>query len=155
MAMQLYPWTDDEEAVGDWTPERGIRRALAWGVLAALVCGAVLNVPVFGLPPATLQWPFRLAFAFAVTWVLFRVVHRAAGMAGTFCTTLVVVLSLLVMLSQYVVLAMHDESVLDPAILCISFVPTLIGVGFCAWLCHHGGDDLSIITDIFRFWPRR
>jgi hypothetical protein len=157
--MALGP--ESENQVEDWTPALGARRAVGWGVFASLLFGVVVNLVNGYVPGTFLPWIVRTAIAFAVAWALFRVVHWAAGMAGNFCTTLVVGLAIGVMLSQHVVLALGgrwtsqgwqpDWAWCDPLVICLSSVPVITGVGACAILCHGGNDDAGIIGDMFGF----
>ena len=157
----MTPEWSSKDSVDDWTPELGMRRAVGWGMFTALMCGVVVNLCNVHVPGTFLPWIVRTAIAFGVAWLLFRVVHWVAGMAGDYCTILVVILAMCVMLSQNVVLALQgtwtfqgwqpDWTWCHPLVLCLSNVPSVIGIGFCAILCHGGSDDAGIISDMLGF----
>ncbi len=141
----------------EWTPARGACRALCGGTLAALLCALFADIAAWHFPYACLHWMLRGACAFGVAWVLFRVVHRAAGMTSWFCTTLAVALAILVMLSQHVVFALHGVwtvhgvvagwSWCDPATILACNMTALAGIGLCAAQYHEGGADGGVLCD--------
>src|SRR5262245_51853311 len=144
--MKAIPEHDSQlDQQDDWTPAKGIVRGLIAGVVCATVLAAILAPVAWYFPSVTTDMLLRAAFAFGVAWILFGAVHRAAGMVGWPCTWMVVVLTLLVMLSNHVVFAVHGVPLRDgtlqiggmwfhPLILLTMNLGTLIGLGFCAWL---------------------
>ena len=136
-------------AAAAWTPQQGLRRALLWGSAAALGIGLVSGVVAWFASRITLHWLLRGAIAYGVGWLLFRVVHWAAGMAGGLCTGLVVVLAVLVMLSHHVVWTVHgiwtDTGVpaagltwLEPSTLLVLNIPTFVGLVLCVKMWSDG-----------------
>ncbi len=143
----------------EWTAWRGMLRALLWGGLMTLILIAVLDLTAWFVPPLVLNWWLRMAMGFFVALTLFAVVHRAAGMAGGACTGLVVAFTLLVLISQHIVFALHGVrsmtgvqvdgwTWLDPSIILFVNTPALVGIGFCAALCHGGGAVARAVSDI-------
>lgn len=141
-----------------WTPTTGLRRATVWGGLATCAWIAILAVPAWYVPTVLMDWLIRLALAFAITWSLFGVVHRAAGMAGTSCTAIVVACTAIVLFSQHLVFAMHGVTTQQgevsgwawctpETLLLINGIP-VIGVAFAVILCHEGGAVLRTVVDI-------
>ncbi len=98
--MPLEPLPDDEiqREEDEWSPWIGIVRAVIWGIPAALLCASVTGVLAWYTPWLILNFWLRCALGFFLTAILFAVVHRAAGMASLFCTVLVVLLVLSVLL---------------------------------------------------------
>lgn len=142
----------------EWTAWRGLLRALLWGGLMTLILIAVLDLMAWAVPRLVLNWWLRMAMGFFVALTLFAVVHRAAGMAGGACTGLVVAFTLLVLISQHIVFALHGVLStgvqadgwmwLDPSIILLVNTPALVGIGFCAALCHGGGAVARAVSDI-------
>jgi hypothetical protein len=91
----------------DWTPERGLARGAKWGLVAAGVLMVAADLLARYAPFMVLDWKLRGAWALAGVWVLYMVVHHAAGMASLHCSILVAVLTLVIALSQHVVWAYH------------------------------------------------
>jgi hypothetical protein len=142
----------------EWTPFRGLMRA----TVAALVTSAVLSACFFGIiavaPVIPLNVLLRVVLAFAVTWLVFAVVHASAGMVGWACTTIAVSCAFAVMLSNHAAWAVLGCPAIgqpgvvtgwslwfDPEVMLIPSVVAAIGVGFGAALCHSGapGTDFA------------
>lgn len=164
MSVDLDHGSDRAAAETEWTPARGLLRALAWGVLVAVLVAILLSMIAWYAPTLLVNWLLRAFIALLVAWVLFSVIHGAAGMVGWPCTLMVIVLALLVMLSNHVVFAWNGVPTtkgtlagplwLDPTVLLIQNLSTLIGVGGCAALRHSGGADWKTLRDLLMFNPR-
>ena len=134
---------------------------MLWGGLAALLCALLAGVGAWYIPRVCLHWLLRCACAFGVAWVLFQVVHSAAGMTGWFCSVLVIALALLVMFSQHLVFAVHGLwtvgglqggwSWCHPAAILACNMTAFVGIGLCAALCHEGSADGGVLANILRF----
>lgn len=95
----------DAQQTGEWSESDGlraaVRRGLVWAAFLAIPTGILAGAaPFFAIGCFV-----RGAVAFAVGWILFSVVHRAAGFAGVRCTLLACGLALVVMLSNHIVFA--------------------------------------------------
>ncbi len=157
---------DDQQpgtAEGDeqWDAVSGILRALVWGSLAAVMMAVVLGIVAWHAPTLLLHWVIRMAIAFGVTVILFKVIHWAAGMAGNVCTGLAVVLAVAIMFSQHLVFAAHGvpgrsgqliigPQWYEPATLLIVNLPALAIIVVCASLCHDGGSVGGTIIEILK-----
>ncbi len=159
--------TDEPE----WTPEIAWRRALVWGGVAALVTTLVSAPVAWFFPYVLLIFIVRAFLALVVTWAVFAVVHRAAGMVGPRYSALGVALAVAVFLSHHIVIALHGLAAqpgliagvayLAPLTLLTDNISTFIGVGAGALLCYDGGGSLGTLTDILTQgvfgtsrWPR-
>lgn len=146
----------------EWTPRQGLRRALVWGLLTAGVIAGLTDLVAWYSPITMQHLLLRTALAFVGSWVLFAVVHRAAGMVGGACSALVLVLMGLVLVSHHAVFAIHGVPTRDGGLLIgwvvwlnplvlgfISGLPLLIGGGPCAAYCHRHGARLELLTEFF------
>jgi hypothetical protein len=88
-----------------WTPMRGIVRGSLAGMLAALVLATGAGLLTWYAPRVAVWEWVRVGAAFVTMYILFAVVHRAAGMTGWACSAIVVVLTLAVAFSQHGVFA--------------------------------------------------
>jgi hypothetical protein len=95
------PTADDDE----WTPGKGLRRGAATGATAALAVGFLLGLLAFWRPLVLIPMALRLPMTLALTWLLMRVVQRAAGRVGRQCTIVAVSLVMVILLSHHVVFA--------------------------------------------------
>ena len=145
----------------EWNAVSGILRGLIWGSLTAAVMAVLLGIVAWHAPTLLLHWVIRMAIAFGITTVLFKVIHWAAGMAGSVCTGLAVVLAVAVMLSQHLVFAAHGvpgrggqliigPQWYEPATLLIVNLPALAIIVVCASLCHDGGFVGGTIIEILK-----
>ena len=157
----------DDAKGSDWTPRKGYTRAAVHGAIATVVLIALLAPVAWYAPPMLLRLTVRSAVAFFVAWILFGVVHKAAGMVSPGCSAMVVAFTLVVLFSHHVIFAIrgdwldHGEVMgmawLHPAnLLFVNFVP-LIAVAGCAYFCRHGDADASALAEILSrgiFSPR-
>jgi hypothetical protein len=95
----------------DWTPAKGLLHGAAAGGLLALILIMGLWPVVVWLPYLFLVALARAGVAFAVTWLLLRVVSHAAGMTGWPCAAIALALA-----SHHVVFALHGVPALGGAI---------------------------------------
>lgn len=156
--------SNEVAAETEWTPARGLLRALAWGILVAVLLAILLSIVAWYAPTLLVNWLLRAFIALLVTWVLFSVIHGAAGMVGWPCTWMAIGLALLVMLSNHLVFAWNGVPTtkgtlagplwLDPTVMLIQNLSTLIGVVGCAALRHSGGADWQTLRDLLMFNPR-
>lgn len=146
MPAEAYVMRRDEP---EWTPARGMARGTMAGVLVAAGLGLAFYALAYGAPFVTLNFALRVAWSFGVTWIVFTVVQRAAGMVGWPVTILGVVLSMAVILASHAAYAQAGvptrDGVVDgwarwfhPWNLFVANLPTFIGVGVCAWREHEG-----------------
>ena len=144
---------------GDWTWRRGLCRAVFWGCIVALILGGVLGVIARHFPLVTLNAWLRLAVGFLVPCMLFSVVHRAAGMAGSVCTALVVVLTAAIFVSQNYVFACYGVLMasgrvltgpawLDPEVIVLTNAVPAIGLMVAVALCHDAGSIWRTVLDL-------
>lgn len=148
----------DEADTDDWTPGQGLCRAAVWGAITAALYAALLAPVAWHAPVLLLNVWIRLVTGFFVTWTLFVVVHRTAGMTGMLCTLMVVVYALLALFSQNVVLALHGSPIgergvsgwiwLEPNVVVLVNGMGLLGVGFAIALCHEGGAVWRTVVEI-------
>lgn len=147
----------------DWTPTRGLVRGVIWGSVAALVI-TVLSAPIAIFAPHVLIiWLPRTAIAFAVAWILFGVVQRAAGMVGVPITAMVIGLTLLVLASHHFMFAVYGVPTtrglstgwewVGPVTLLFVNIGPLVGIAACTALRHSGGADSSVLADILMRCP--
>jgi hypothetical protein len=158
MLNEPLPSDDGVEPLDDWTPWKGLRRAAVHGAIASVLAAALLGVIARYAPLVLLNVWIRLATGFFVTWTLFAVIHRAAGMVVYPCTAMAAAYALLVLFSQNAVLALHgvpgkDGVVagwiwLDPGALIAVNCLGLIGVGIGIALCHEGGAVWRSVVEI-------
>jgi len=142
-----------------WTPGRGLRRGLLWGMLLAAVLAVAADVLAWHGPLWVVNGYFRTAASLGSMYLLFFVVHRGSGMTGLACTAIVVVLVLAIAGSQELVWAVHPFKV-PPAAgwnylwIAAKFpfgaeIWTMIGVVFGV-LLWHGGVSLGSLVDLLR-----
>jgi hypothetical protein len=147
------------ETEAEWTPGRGLLRALAWGGMACAVLLLLLDVLAWFAPLIVSNWWLRAAISFLVAVLLFAVVHRAAGMAGAACTGLVIGFCIVILLSQHFVFDVHGVLTaravrvggkiwLNPPVLFTVNVPALIGIALSVAFCHGGGTIARSISEI-------
>ena len=142
-----------------WTPLRGVLRGLMWGWVAAVILAIPANILAWYAPGfATNLW-VRNGAVVVTMWLLFGVVHGAAGMAGWACTAIVIVLTLLVAGSQHVAFALHGgpfklgtadgwEWCSLPALVGVN-VWVLPGIALAAWMWREGA-SFGAARDILR-----
>ena len=144
---------DDEFPIrDDWTPWQGVRRGVIWGSVTAAILAAVADVLAWHAPPMVLRFWMRAPEGLFTVWILFLVVHRAAGMASLPCTIIVVVLTLLIAFSQHVVFAAHGVLTYAPkgrgwfsAEMLIGYnLSTVLGMGFGVWAWKDGASISSM-----------
>ncbi len=151
---------DRDSATGDeWTPWRGILRGLWWGGVAALLLGVAVNLLAWYAPLFALNFWVRNGMVVFAVWLLFSVVHGAAGMAGAMCTTIVIVLTLLVAGSQHVAFALHGASIrmgnttgwdwCSLPVLAGVNVWIIPGIAFGVWMWREGA-SFGAFRDILR-----
>ncbi|MCP3903529.1 MAG: hypothetical protein GY715_07815 [Planctomycetes bacterium] len=153
----------------DWTPLRGLVRAAIAGSLAAFVLSAISFCVIAVAPTLFFYAILRVTIALIVTWILFGVVHNAAGMVGAACSVLAVILVTTVMLSHHAAwsvfgapLSGEPELVrgwafwFSPGVLIGANLFAAIGVGFGTVLCHSGvpGPDVTGYVAKLPWWPR-
>jgi hypothetical protein len=160
MWQDLDDSTESDQAKEEALLGRSLLKSAAAGLVVTVILIAALAPLAWYLPLLALGWLLRAVIAFAVAWVLFSVVHRAAGMVGWPFSILVGVLTTLVMVSHHVAFALHGVPSrsgtvsgwewLTPLALLVVNIPTLIGAGGCIWLRHDGGANWETIIDILR-----
>ncbi len=142
-----------------WTPEIGLRKALIAGCITALILSITLIVIALLTSPVMIfSFTLRIVAAFVITWILFAIIHRAAGMTSPRLTALAVTLALLVMLSNHLIMAFpnFDPNAKEPITesantafwLSISFlfyvnIPAFLGIGFCTAFSYNGVPGLD------------
>jgi hypothetical protein len=139
----------------DWTPLRGVLRGLVWGTVAAVILGVIADLLARYVPHMVLDWKLRGPEALATVWILYMVVHHAAGMASLPCTLIVAGLTLLIALSQHVVFAFHAVPTyapkgwgwFAPEVLVLYNLMTLLGAGFGLWAWKDGA-SIHSLTDL-------
>ncbi len=149
------------EAATEWTPGRGLRRAIMLGALWSIVLAALLAVIAWLAPIILLNAVVRAFVAFGIAWLLFGVVQDAAGMVGGWCTFIAVALSLATMVSNHLVWAIHGgpidecgETIIGlsvwfhPAALILVNLASAIGIGACALMCHHGQPGPGVLHHV-------
>ena len=144
----------------DWTPKGGLRRAIWRGTIVAVILAGLLAPAAYYVPQLLLGGILRAALGFAVAWILFGVVQRAAGMVGGRCSALSIALAVGVLLSNHIVFAIHGVPTnqggpllgwwfwFDPRVLGLYNGIALIGVAGCACLRHSGGADAGTLVEI-------
>ena len=90
-----------EPVDADWTPARGLRKAVLWTTPTCLFLAAAVGGVTYFVPALTLHWLLAFVLGFAVSAVLFFVVHTAAGMVGASCTLLAILASAVVFFAKY------------------------------------------------------
>lgn len=169
--MSLEP-LDAEPAV-EWTPLRGMVKAAVYGLIAATALAGInvgLSVVTNGMYSQSLV--LFMVGAFLTTWVLFSVVHWAAGMVGGACTALVCVLATMVFVTMQLHLAMDlgplkggalvaggrdvgqhvkgFETWFSPGALLLMVGTKSLMMGVCAWIRHDGSVDSSTLVEMAR-----
>jgi hypothetical protein len=156
----------DDAGDPNWSPRTGLVRAAGRGAVVSLVL-AVLSVPLaWYFPGFLLNLWVRMVLAFGLAWVMFGVVQRAAGMVGAPCTALAVIFTIVVLVSQHVVFALHGVPTLHGTLIgwqwltltalgTCNFSAT-IGIWACGLLCHSGAGDFDLLAWIMnlRVWGR-
>ncbi|MCK4343201.1 MAG: hypothetical protein KAY37_15925 [Phycisphaerae bacterium] len=146
----------------EWTPAIGLSRAAVQGLIAALILAALITSLTLFQPLFSISVWVRMILALIVAWILFRTVQNAAQMTGWRVTALVVGLTLLVMYSQHIVLAVHGAPVgsagecvrgwvwLHPLVFVVGNAPSLIALPFVAVLLHRGScpGGLEVLADV-------
>ncbi|CAG1005628.1 hypothetical protein PHYC_03248 [Phycisphaerales bacterium] len=167
--MSLQPLESDSRV--EWTPLRGMIKATVYGIVAAALLAAA-NIGASKATGGTYSQSMILfmAGAFLTTWILFSVVHWAAGMVGAACTTLVCVLAMLVFVVMQLHLAMDlgpiaggapvrgGEDIgqtltgfhvwFSPYVLLVMVGSKTIMMGVCAWIRHDGSVDFTMLVEI-------
>ncbi|MCK4342614.1 MAG: hypothetical protein KAY37_12930 [Phycisphaerae bacterium] len=97
----------------DWTPAIGLRRGLIAGLITAGLM-ALLMVPLTCVAPLMVLviW-LRAPLAFALMWILFRVIVNAAGMIDRRIIALTLGLTILVLISNHVPLIRQGVPALE------------------------------------------
>lgn len=132
----------------DWTPWRGIVRAALWGSVTTVALSLILSVFAWYAPGVLLAVFLRAFLALGIAWLMFGVVHRASGVTGWPLTGLAIGLSLVVLVSNHVVFAVHGVPTrtgtvigwewLTPSVLFAVNVIPLVAIILAAVLCHRG-----------------
>ncbi len=107
-------------AADDWTPQRGLARAVLHAGLAAGLIGVLLGVLAVVAPPIVIMSGMRTPIAFGLVWLLAMIAERAAGMSGGVCTLLAAGLTAALLLSHHVIWAVAG------------IAPVTLGIG--SWL---------------------
>jgi hypothetical protein len=151
--MALY---EDPVSHEDWTPAQGVVRGLVSGTVAAVILAAIADLLAWFAPPMVLEFWMRAPEALFTVWILFVVVHRAAGMASWHCTAIVIVLTLFIILSQHVVFSIHGVLTyapkkwewFSPQALVVYNLSAVVGAGFGVWAWKDGASVDSLL-DMF------
>ena len=154
----------------EWTPRRGICKALVFGAITASILSLLLAIPA-ALAPLLLTTAMLRAFiTVAVAWVCFSVVHSTAGMVGGPTTWIASTCTFLVMLSNHAVWAIFGaprgntgERVagwaywFDPAMVVASSLFVFIPLAICIALFRHGVPGPSFMSSVLtsRIWGPR
>lgn len=124
-----------------WTPERGIAKAAVAGLIVAVIQAALLGVLAVHLPTMVYQLVLRTAISFGVCWLQLRTVEYFGGAAGWPFTTVAVVLSLLVMVSNFAFSAWATGAPAagpPPSIAVWVFIAlnltTIVGIWLAVWI---------------------
>lgn len=149
------------EPVIEWTPGRGLRRAILLGGFWSIVAAALLAVIAWFAPALLFNALLRAFVAFGVAWLLFGIVQSAAGMVGGWCSFIAGTFSLAVMVSNHFVWAIHGAPIGDtgetlvgfaewfnPAALLVLNLWSAIGIGACALICHNGQPGPGILHHV-------
>lgn len=139
----------------DWTPLRGTLHGLKWGAVAAAILMVLADLMARYVPQMVLDWKLRGPEALFTVWVLYMVVHHAAGMASLPCSIIVAVLTLAIALSQHVVFAFHAVPTyapkgwgwFAPEVLLVYNLMTVLGAGFGLWAWKDGA-SINSLTDL-------
>lgn len=115
----------DQPPAGEWSPQRGTRRAAFQGSLVAGLLFALLTFPAANWPYLLLPWLPRTILAFLLTWMLVRVVLASAGMYSPALLRLGLALAAAVLLGEHVLFALRGV----PA--------SAADVGWFAWPLHY------------------
>lgn len=150
----LATYSDAESHVREWTPARGMMKSLVAGTAAAMGLSLVMYALAYAAPYVTLNFALRTALAFAVVWLLARVVQSTAGMVGWWATSLTLVLTAMVFAATHAAYAtagvptggrMGLPDVMEgwhvwfePWTLVVTNLSTFVGAGVCACREHEG-----------------
>jgi hypothetical protein len=156
---KVFAVTRHTDSTSEWTWIKGLRRAIVWGSAAAVLMAIGLDVGARHWPGVMLNYWVRAALAFAVAWILFSIIHRAAGMAGAICTALVSLLTAEAFVSQHWVFATYGVPTvsgrliigdvwLDPVTIMVTNMSTGIALVLATTLCHEGGSIWRTVVDI-------
>lgn len=147
--------TDEAPQNSAWTPAIGMKHAVLWGVVTAALLAAVLAIPAIYAAPLIMGGA-RWFIALFVAWILFAVTQRSSGMVGWPITILAVGLTLLIMFSTHVVVAVNGLpttkgviqgwALLEPGFLIGSNLTTPIGIIAAALFCHRGATLENILN---------
>lgn len=115
-------------------------RAVIAGSIVAAVLAVLLGLLAAGAPTVVYHLALRTAIAFGVCWLLLRTVEHFGGAAGWPYTTIAVVLSMLVMLSNFAasVLAAGGVTPAQPSPIALWSFLTLnltavVGIALAVW----------------------
>ena len=147
----------------EWTPGRGLLRGTIYSLIVAAMLGAILCAVTYYVPQLTCHWLLNMASGFLVTWVLFVVMYRAAGMASKTGALVVILWTLLILVAKYLALLMHLlNTAPGTGMLWSSFnVVEMAGVSFPAWIgvlvgafmCKDGDSTLHELADLLMTNP--
>lgn len=143
----------------EWTWIRGLGRGIFWALTASAILAGILDVLAACVPSFLLNFWVRMALAFFVSWILFAVVHRTSGMAGTACSAVVVLAAAAVFLSQHFVFAAYGVPTsagrpligdvwLEPPFILATNISTCLGLLIACTLCHEGGEVWRTVIEV-------
>jgi hypothetical protein len=148
-----------EPAKPTWTPRRGLIRGTVWTAVTALTLGAILCGVTHVAAPVTTHWLLSMAWACAITWLLFAVMHKASGMVCWSCTLIVLVCACLILVARQLTLlglvtAVPGEtgsagSVLQMCRFLLINGPAWVGMSAAAFICHDGDSSPRDLIDFF------
>ena len=147
----------------EWTPGQGLLRGTICTLIAAAVLGALLCTVTYYAPRLTFHWLLNIASGFLITWVLFVVMYRAAGMASNTGALVVILEACLILVGKYLALLMHLLntapgtgplwSSFDVAEMAVVSYPAWIGVLVAAFMCKDGDSTLHELADLVMINP--
>ena len=146
-----------------WTPGQGLLRGTVYTLIVAALLGAILCTVTYYVPQLTCHWLLNIASGFLITWVLFVVMYRAAGMASNTGALVVILWACLILVAKYLALLMHLLnaapgrgplwSSFDAAEMAAVSYPAWIGVLLAAFMCKDGDSTLHELADLVMINP--
>ena len=140
----------------EWTPTAGRRRGAIHTLIATVLLAALFGGLALLVPTLAAHWALNIAYGFLITWILFAVMYKAAGMVCPWCAIIVIACAVLVITVKHIALLTHlagstgssSWSLLSLLDLLVRNFTAWVGVAAGAYCCQDGDSTIYDLADL-------
>lgn len=140
----------------EWTPTLGRSKGTIHTLIATVLLAALFGGVARLVPTLATHWALNIAYGFLITWILFAVMYKAAGMVCPWCALIVVACAVLVITVKHLALFSHLSGSTGSSIWSLFSFPDLLLRNFPAWVgvaagaysCKDGNSSIHDLADL-------